>query len=146
MSFFNRRKLCEHADRIPNSELNFNVEPLERRLLLSGNVLSSFLGDDLFLTGDDLGNEIEIVQTDGSLVVRGLGDTLINGANSEFVVAQDSSTFDGDIVARLFDGNDQFIVQDGITVSGDLIVLAGSGDDAVGIGESTVDGSLRVLG
>ena len=146
MSFMNRRFAADKTDATGNSTLSFSVEKLESRLLLSGNVLASFIGDDLVLSGDELDNEIEITSSEGELIVRGLGDTSINGTETEFAVStQDSGSFDGDIVVRLFDGNDQFVIQDGVAIGGSLFVGTGGGNDSIGIGEATVDGVTRAL-
>ena len=146
MSFMNRRFAADKTDATGNSTLSFSVEKLESRLLLSGNVLASFIGDDLVLSGDELDNEIEITSSEGELIVRGLGDTSINGTETEFAVStQDSGSFDGDIVVRLFDGNDQFVIQDGVAIGGSLFVGTGGGNDSIGIGEATVDGVTRAF-
>src|SRR3954465_2470515 len=57
-----------------------NVEGLENRALLAGNVAVSVSGGTLFITGDGFGNGVAVQQLDsGKYFVSGFG---LNGSNT----------------------------------------------------------------
>lgn len=98
---------------------------LEDRTLPAGNVLASMLGTSLFLTGDELNNNVIISRgaSPGSIVAQGINTTL-NGERARL-------TFDNvrELVVDTADGNDM-ILTNGLSV-GSLTVLGGSGDDLI---------------
>lgn len=123
-------------------ELQFFVEPLERRLLLSGNVLASFVGDDLFISGDDQDNDIQFELIDGSLNLVG-NDTTINESTNNFLVS-DGSSFDGRVVLRLNEGNDQILFSAGTTFNDNVSVSTDAGDDTVGFAEAIFNDAVSI--
>ena len=128
------------------------LEALEPRLLLSGNVTGMVSGGSLILIGDNASNEVLIdglvdALPDGSdapveafFAVSGSGGTTINGAPSQM--------FEGvtrDIRVRLRGGDDALWVVWG-AVPGNLNIDAGSGNDRVSVDHFVVGRSLYFRG
>jgi hypothetical protein len=55
------------------------LETLEERCVLAGNVTAAIVGYDLVITGNDLSNQIAIVDNGSGVDVFGSEDTKING-------------------------------------------------------------------
>lgn len=127
------------------SELEFLVEPLESRTLLSGNVSASLVGDHLVIKGDEFDNQVTLRFDNGNTVLVGQDATTINGQSTDFVVRTGSNTIEGNLLVRLRDGNDQFVIDDGISLQRSARILTGRGDDSVGIGASTIGRKLKVI-
>ena len=89
------------------------AQVLEARVLPAGNVNVRISNNTVVITGDREDNEVSVIVEDGNLVVRGLDDTTINGEEDDFIVAEDSETFDGKLLVRLGTGNDTFAVDGG---------------------------------
>ena len=124
-------------------ELTFFVEPLERRLMLSGNVLATLLGGDLFIRGDEFDNDLSLELDDNQIVLVGNSDTTINGTADPFVVSE-SNTIDGKLFVKLGRGNDQFIATSGIEVERSARIYGGSGDDTIGLQGITIADKLKI--
>lgn len=105
------------------------IERLEEKMLLAGDVHVVVSGGDLRITGDDSGNDIEIVSTgnDGQYLVRGLfrdgADTTINnGMNTTTVDGVDDDfridMRDGDNRIALLESEheDQLLVPDDLNI------------------------------
>jgi hypothetical protein len=107
------------------------LETLEKRALLSGNVLAVQAGDTLTLVGDELGNEVMLRsgRLPGEVIVHGMNRTLINGSNQDFVFVGVER-----LVAEMRGGDDWFKTTD-LTLSaaalGSLLVDGGTGDDHI---------------
>lgn len=136
-------------------------ESLENRALLAGDVTVSVVNHNLLVRGDD-GDDTVFVssEADGSIDVYGL-HTTINGTSSTFNA---SSIQNLSIV--LGDGNDSvnlagyssivplFIVAGGqpivsqpaqpLQFSGNVSIIAGNGNDTVGIGTTKISGNLSI--
>ncbi|MCA9031954.1 MAG: peptidylprolyl isomerase, partial [Planctomycetaceae bacterium] len=140
------------------------AETLETRTLLSGNVSASILNGNLYLNGDSAANELEVVESNGDLVVSGLNSTTINNSTS-FVLTSGGTTFGGMVFVGLGNGDDSLQINtgaelssdvyvndlfgrtsigiNGATIGGDLNIVTGKGDDLVSLDGATVGGSLR---
>ncbi|MEZ5940499.1 MAG: peptidylprolyl isomerase [Planctomycetaceae bacterium] len=140
------------------------AETLETRTLLSGNVSASILNGNLYLNGDSAANELEIVESNGDLIVSGLNSTTINNSAS-FVLTSGGTTFGGMVFVGLGDGHDSLQINtgaelssdvyvsdlfgrtsigiNGATIGGDINITTGKGDDLVSLDGATVGGSLR---
>lgn len=129
----------------PN-ELSLRLERLESRIMLSGNVMATLLGPDLYLEGDDLDNDIEIQVVNDEVVLVGENDTTINGSDANLVIGSPGADFEGNIIVRLKDGNDRLVIREGVTVEKSVLVFAGSGNDSVGVDNANITGNLRVNG
>ena len=117
------------------------VTPLEERVLLSGNVIATLVGTDLFLHGDELDNEIEITTESNEVVVKGINQTTVNGNDS--LVVFDADTTPGSFYVNLKNGeNDLFIHQ--VDVDGNVFVWGGDQNDRVRIASADFGGSLHV--
>lgn len=121
-----------------------DLEVLERRTLLAGDVTATLVGQTAFLTGDSAANDIQVTIQDGNVVVAGLNDTTINGSSEAFVLAANSSTFGGSIVTRLGGGDDQFEISE-VTVGRRLHVNGGSGNDTLLVSNSVEVGRTLFL-
>ncbi len=144
-----------------HSMLTFDIEPVERRVMLSGDVTAQLnnLGD-LVLRGDSESNEVHVALVDGSIVVSGMDDTTINGETN-------SSRFDADgltrnLRIRMLGGDDLVIVggetheeptqalvegdddEPKLTVPGNVDINTGSGHDTVRVSFVDIGGKLTV--
>lgn len=120
-------------------------ESLERRALLTGNVLVELTGPDAFLTGDTDNNSVEIVAVGTTVVVRGLNGTTINGGTTAFTLSAASTTFAGALSASLGDGNDVVSIGAGLTISGDVTLRGSAGNDSLGVAGTTLGSDLRIV-
>ncbi len=146
------------------------VEPLETRAVPAGDVAAFLLGGDLIVLGDRADNAVEILVTDGNLVVQGREgtDTTINGASR--VVFEGVDRIGDDLRAFLGRGNDLIdirgvsvgddvsiqadavvgrgcedqVLLDQLAIGGNLDVSTAGGDDAVLLERSTVAGDTTI--
>ena len=125
------------------TERAFYVEPLEPRLMLSGNVLALLIGGDLWVQGDELDNDVSLELVDDQVFLVGNNDTTINGEDAAFSVTT-TDAVDGDIRAFLLDGDDQFTIGNGIQVGGRVRVSGGGGDDTIGLEGIQTSGTVRI--
>ena len=126
------------------AEVTFHIERLEPRYMLSGNVIASLLGADLWIQGDELDNDLSLEIVNDQVVLVGNADTTINGSSNTFIVSE-SAQIEGDLFVNLRRGDDQFVINDGIQASGSVHIRTGSGDDVVGIQGLQVDGRTKVV-
>lgn len=118
------------------------VEPLEPRLLLSGNVVAYVAGGSLFVTGDDAGNDIG-VQNSGSgqfQVSSGPSMTNVNGDAS-------TKTFNdvtGGIWLTMNGGDDTVHLQAG-TAPGDVYFFGGAGNNEFDAALMSITGGVSVF-
>lgn len=125
-----------------------NLEGLETRALLAGDVTVSVLNGNLLIVGDSADNDITIEQgtTANSFIVTGIGtvggDTTINGAPST------TGTFTGvthNITVRMNGGDDTVSVLADTLAPGNLSISLGSGDNTVAIGAgATITNNLSI--
>jgi len=125
-----------------------NLEGLETRALLAGDVTVSVLNGNLLIVGDSADNDITIEQgtTADSFIVTGIGtvggDTNINGAPST------TGTFTGvthNITVRMNGGDDTVSVLADTLTPGNLSISMGSGDNTVAIGAgATITNNLAI--
>ena len=126
-------------------ELKFHFEPLEPRLMLSGNVIATIVGGDILIQGDALDNEISIEFIEDDVVLVGDSQTTINGSADNFVLFNDTSQVRGDIRVDLKAGDDSFAVRDGIQIEQSVMLFTGTGNNSVGLGEAKVGRQLNVI-
>ena len=128
-------------------------QSLEPRQLLAGDVAVAIDGD-LFVRGDDVANQIEIVATEsGTVEVRGLHGTTINGSAETFEIP-DAINLGGAngrnaAIARglrivMNGGHDRIDIR-GLEARGDSWISTGEGDDFVRFFKSTASGDIRVI-
>ena len=124
--------------------LHLPVEGLERRALMSGNVLAVQAGTILTLAGDNLANEVMVRSGNAPdvIVVDGLAQTLVNGSNQplEFTgVRRLDVTLGG--------GDDWFKGTDfnlNTAAFGQVNIDAGNGDDRVELKNTTIFAAASV--
>ncbi|MEZ6123734.1 MAG: hypothetical protein R3C49_11220 [Planctomycetaceae bacterium] len=117
---------------------------LEVRSLLAGNVLVSFVGADLVVTGDDASNQVDVVVDGGNIVVRGRENTTVNGGSTAFVAATGSTILSDDFFVRLGSGDDVLFVE-GVSISGRASVAGQAGNDSVGFLNTTIAGHVGIV-
>lgn len=124
------------------------LQSLEARENPSGNVTATLIGGQLKIDGDDLGNDIRIVQNATSVTVTGRNGTTVNGFTSvrfgatslekaeikmnggNDILAIARLVTSGDQVIELGDGNDRTNLTGDVT--GTLVaIIGGAGDDTV---------------
>ena len=136
-----------------NARLELNVEQLEFRTLLAGNirVLVNAAGD-VTIRGDGKSNHVEISQNmDGDIVITGTADTfgeatgIRDGRNilSELVVPAENGTLPGKLTVSLGGGND-FLVLRQVTIDGTFDYKPGGKNDSLGFFQSTAKGAVSL--
>jgi hypothetical protein len=145
-----------------NSSLEFDVEFLEQRKLLAGDVSAAMTAaGDLVIRGDNLSNNIEITPNANGIVVRGRDGTRINGANvrsfagtvedlqinlrnGDNVVQICGVEVTGDIVIRTGRGNDAVVVRI-VEVGDEISINTKAGDDIIALGSPRIADDLKVI-
>lgn len=119
-----------------------NLESLESRLALAGNVTVGYEGTgnfkDLVITGDNLSNELEIVpnSTIDNFIIRGLNNTKINNVNNG-TFRFNIYNFTDDMRIYLKGGNDKLYMAGAdsdigdLDVWNDLEIFGGTGSDRI---------------
>ena len=127
-----RRKTTEN-------HFHANVEQLEDRQLLAGDVSVALAGETLEITGDDANNRVEIVSDGSFITVEGQG-TDLNGSDSSLTFAIGAVR---NFAIDLGDGSDRItmIAENAIgatsaigfggTAGGNLSILTGDGNDRI---------------
>ena len=114
-----------------NRQLAFDVEPLESRKLLAGNVQVAFNGENLTITGDDQDNNIEIETTsDHDAVIIGQLGTQItfNGVTaSQQIIELEEDQSIGRLRVNMGGGNDYAEFEELFAERG--IINMGDGND-----------------
>jgi hypothetical protein len=117
---------------------SFMYSSLEERRLLAGDV-RVVENVNLYIRGDNLDNQVEIVVDGDDLRVNGLDGTTINGKQSFVVqgasVTESGVTFEGGLRAHFGPGHDDVLVRDAIFES-KSIVYGGTGDDDIKVMQS----------
>ena len=120
------------------------LEPLERRMLLSGNVTVFVSGVDLIIQGDAGDNSVSVTQDSlefaDQFQVTGLDGTTINNGVDPHIF---QGVF-GDVQFAMGDGDDSVQVE-GSVVAGDLLCDGGDGDNTLSVDPSAVLGDLVVI-
>lgn len=144
-----------------------NLESLENRKLMAGDVAVALEGQLLTLRGDNLSNQVVVAQNAaGTVTISGQNGTTINGLPSLRLInpqlnaleirmedGDDSVTLRGvnvanDIFAQLGAGNDQIITPatTPVTIGANASIEGGAGNDIVRLGGMTVRENLSIQG
>jgi hypothetical protein len=109
--------------------------------LAIGDITTTIDGDTLIVTGDELGNRLEISQgtAEGSWRLSGVDGTTVNG----FDVTEISATRHLRVV--LAGGPDE-VQLDRLTVPGRVVLAGGDGEDRLRIRGGRIRGELTMLG
>lgn len=124
--------------------LSQQFQRLESRELLAGDVQAFFSGADLMIFGDRLDNQILISVVDGDIRLTGQNGTTINRAGS-FTIRNDSTTFSGNVIGSLGDGNDRWVMQGSTEWSRHVAVFMGSGNDLISIEDAQFAQQLSLI-
>lgn len=119
------------------------IEVLESRVLLTGNVHAAVIGGDLVIDGGNGDDHIALQIQDGNLIVRGFNGTTVNGGSSFLAIAGDA-TLQGDLRIHMGAGDDTILIGPGIEVGDDVSIDTGSEDDIVNIEGLSVDDDLTI--
>ncbi len=138
--FWNYQKRSRGTNR-RRPQQTTNYGSLEGRRLLAGNVTIANT-DNLYIRGDSLDNQIEIIgNDDGSLSIIGKNGTTVNGQSSPLSIEGGEisannngvrASYEFGLRANVGMGNDSLLVE-GIEFKGSSIVYGGPGDDAIGV-------------
>lgn len=107
------------------------AERLEDRSMLAGNVVATFVGSHLMVTGDTADNALELAVENNTVQLRGLQNTTINGGTGVFVVAQNTDTATGNVSIRLGAGNDSMVFARNVKLSGVVNISGEAGNDSI---------------
>lgn len=119
---------------------------LEDRTLLTGNVVASMSGPNVFVTGDAADNQLEVTVVNNQVILRGLSNTSINGSTALFVIAANTDTAPGKITILTGAGNDTVIFNRNVKVAGNAFVDGGAGDDSLSVSGATFQQSISMYG
>ena len=119
------------------NQLPFEVEKLESREMLAGDVDVIVRDGDVFVLGDSQDNSIEVsLDINGGLVVTGLDGTTVNGGETGIVA--------NNLTIRMRGGDDTVVVQTDPNLditSNELSIFGNAGDDRIelkcGVGGKT---------
>ena len=127
-------------------------QSLEERKLLAGDV-SVIETDQLFIRGDELSNQIEIVADDsGQVFITGLNNTTINGGMEPFQVSNNvdlngargrNARLESGLNIQTLGGNDRIDIR-GLEIDRATEIDTGEGDDFVRLIRSTSRHDLMV--
>jgi hypothetical protein len=125
-----------------NSGRKINLESLEQRKLMAGDVAAAFDGTLLTVEGDNFDNQIAITRTVvGDVVITGQNGTLVNGLPSvRYPRAQLNA-----MEVRMEGGNDTVALRS-LQVANDLFVDMGAGNDRLTAPASTIGANMAVMG
>jgi cyclophilin family peptidyl-prolyl cis-trans isomerase len=138
------RKRRHNGRRARHNFLSPAIECLEPRSMLAGDVLALLnAAGDLRLVGDDRDNSVEVVLVNGDTVVRGTDGTTVNGVVAPFVAFGGSPAIADDFFANLGDGDD-FLLLDGVAITGQGNVNGGNGNNSVGFQNASTGGDLVI--
>lgn len=124
-----------------------NLERLEGRALLAGNVTTSLVGTTLTITGDAQGNQVHITRVNPQkiLLESGQSATTFNGQASPVEILFPENA---NLKIELKGGNDELSINQGwgVQPSGtfklkSLTIIMGTGQDAVTIYDTSVTGT-----
>ena len=110
-----------------------NLESLEARQMMAGDVSAYAISKILYINGDAAGNGIALVGgVDGSINVMGISQdgsatTINGGVSQEFTKIKD-------VVISMDKGDDAVVITD-IALNGNLYVAGGKDNDVVALGE-----------
>ena len=124
---------------------NFGYSSLEEKRLLAGDV-SVVENVNLYLRGDNLDNQIEVVVAGDELRINGLDGTTINGQESFVVqgasVTESGVTFEGGLRGHFGSGHDNVEVRD-VVFEAKSILYGGTGNDIIDVVDSQfLDGAV----
>ena len=132
-----------------NSNRGLQIENLEHRRMMAGDVAVDMIGGELIIDGDEAGNAVMVSQlNNGDFRIQGLytdgGYTKINGESEMTVSGVNGMQID------LGEGNDRVFINKShggspLTVEGDLDIRTGGGSDLVRILNTKVKGEANIV-
>lgn len=123
-----------------NNSMDLQVESLETRQMMAGDVSVSINGGDLVINGDGNNNELIIMGTgsDGEFDIYGANGTSVNGQSLIHVAGVDD-----DFRINLRDGNNKLGMRD-LEVPDDLRIRSRGGNDEIGMEDVTIGDDVDI--
>lgn len=120
---------------------------LESRVMLSGSIMATLIGDSLFLEGDNLNNEFELSVLGDDLVITGIADTVIVNEKSttDSVTFENSANNLSNIFLFAHGGDDTVVFRQGINAKGMVHVDMGRGDDSFAADQLSVGNYIGIF-
>jgi hypothetical protein len=136
-----RSKVCARGTETGRTALN--LEPLERRLLLSGVVAVKQSGGKLTLKGDSSSNEVLLERTgEFEYLITPLDSTQVDVGFGPTTVPQAVSNVTKDLKFKMGDGDDEVAVSGGAPRS--IVFDGGTGANALLVGDATVGKHIKI--
>lgn len=132
----------QHAWNQSRQPLLADIQKLEDRTLLAGNVTVALDGDHVTLEGDDADNDIRISRVGDWIVVTGMNGTTVGGL-SEYLISGRPILRDN-LTIKLHGGNDSLLVQSGVGIRNDFKIETGDGDDFVHLDSVLIGDDLHI--
>jgi len=128
------------------SSVHESIQRLEDRSLLAGNVIASLSGNHLMVSGDAADNVIEIAVFNNNVHLRGLNGTTVNGGTNFFVVAANTDTVTGNVLIAVGSGNDTVSFARNVKLGGLVNVFGGDGNDTINASNVTFQQNVGFQG
>ncbi|MEM9941366.1 MAG: hypothetical protein AAF939_07215 [Planctomycetota bacterium] len=129
-----------------NAKSTLHYRSLETRNLLAGDV-SVYASDHLYIRGDELDNQFQIVARHGEMWIDGLHGTTINQQASfqvqGAIVTDAGIQYPGGLRTHLGPGHDTLLLQD-IHFEDYSIVFGGTGDDEIHSSETKFSNGVTI--
>ena len=104
-----------------------------------GNVKVIVKGTNIKIIGDNNGNDVQLIPSNGMLEVRGLNSTSVDVPMTG-VAAMNV----GKMIVKLKDGNNFLQINNGITFNGKLLIMTSSGSDKIDFFGGTLNGKVII--
>ncbi len=122
------------------------IEHLETRALLAGNVVASLNGSHLVVTGDAAANSVEVTLLNGNIQLRGLDSTTINGSTDSFIIASGTDTMTGVVQIAMGNGNDSVAFSRNVKFNSTVLVYGQDGNDTIAVTGADFNGVFAAFG
>jgi hypothetical protein len=124
------------------TEFGFEVESLESRKMLAGNVDVVVKADNsLVITGDSADNSINVIDGQGDIFVLGVDGTIVANGGSTGLALTDLNK----LTIKMKGGDDQVTVGPLITAAGKVRMTGAAGNDQF-IFEGTAQDRVQIIG
>jgi hypothetical protein len=132
--------MAKSQNRIGRSSLALNLESLEQRQMLAGDVEAFAIGTVLHVRGDAQDNGI-VLRSSSEGVIEVSGFSRDGEATTVNNFSQQPFTKIKEIVVTMNDGNDAVVISD-LNLSGSISVQMGKGEDVLALGDFDNSGEI----
>jgi len=124
------------------TEFGFEVESLESRKMLAGNVDVVVKGDNsLVITGDGLENKITVIDGQGDIFVRGFDGTIVANGGRTGLALTDLNK----LTIKMKGGDDSVVVASDVSAQGRVRMTGAAGNDALSF-HGTAQDRVQIIG